>query len=393
MDFIESNFTKKTYKKGALYFINGFDFVTDIPNREKKHQQDFIGKSPLLEFSEREKINIYITNQSLDTQFEKINDKNYLVDIKKYHEFYVSLKNKSGFDLAHAFFTNNLDFKNSFFTQEDIVELLRREDVKEAISNNGIKTHKDGLSFNLSELTESEIWSELEKRGIETGDFIRFANKCLDSKIEMNIDELQNISKSIDFKKIEEALKTWGQNSQNSDEVGFWHKFLKENSWIISQVFAAPYAIFQSELYIGGHYSGERKGSKNTDFGYQHKYSKNIAIIEIKAPTTKLVENEQYDGRDGIYPMSKSLMGSISQVLNQKDLLTKDFNQNNRAKDFDVWNPKIILIIGSEKNENLDLKKRSCFELFKQSQRDVEIITFDDLFEKISNLADIFSKD
>ena len=88
--------------------------------------------------------------------------------------------------------------------------------------------------------------------------------------------------------------------------------------------------------------------------------------------------------------MSEDLIWAISQVLNQKDLLQKDYLQNNAAKDFKVWNPKIILIIWSEEYEKINLEQRACFELFKNSNKDIEIITFDELFEKIKNLKSLY---
>jgi hypothetical protein len=399
MNFNKDNFYKKKYSKGILFFIKGFNFQSDIPNRQNIKQQDFLGKTALLEFSKRENINVYITNEDLKTNFEKIDNETYLVSIKKFINFYQSLKNKTNFDLAHAFFTNNLDIKNTYFSDDDYSEIFKREDFQSFLNN----LDKDDLlkikenfpkikDLDLSKISDLDILNEIQQRNLNQKDFFEFIKKFLSSKKDFKIEELQNLTKTIDFKKIEKALEIWEKNKINSKEVQFWQKFLKDNPWIISQIFSAPFAYFKSEFYVGGHYSGDSKGSKNVDFGYKNKFSQNISIIEIKTPITQLVEKNSYGGRSGIYGMSKDLMGAISQVLNQKDDLQKDFNQNNNDKNFKVWNPKIILIIGSEENEKLNEDRRACFELFKNSQKEIEIITFDELFEKINNLKNIFNK-
>lgn len=397
MDFDENNFWKKKYSKGMLYFIKNFDFQANIPGRQNKKQQDFVGKSALLQFAAREGVIIYITNENLETNFKKIDKDRYLIDIKKFVDFCKSLKNKTGFDLVHAFITNNLDVKNTYFSQKDYSEILKRDDFHEflkTLKEEDLVIVKQILpkikNLDISQISNLTLLDELKNRNLNPKEFFEFAHKFLTSKDELEINGLQNLTKTIDFKKIENVLKIWEANKTNANEVLFWHKFLKSNPWIISQVFAASYAIFQNEFYVGGHHSGNAKGAKNTDFGYKNKFSQNIAIIEIKTPVTDLVKKTEYNGRLGIYPMSDGLMGSISQVLNQKDQLQKNFLQNNKEKNFEVWNPKIILIIGSNENEKLNDNQRACFELFKNSQKDFEIVTFDDLFEKIKNFKDIF---
>ncbi|MCX6812278.1 MAG: DUF4263 domain-containing protein [Candidatus Berkelbacteria bacterium] len=395
MKFDENNFTKKKYKNGTLYFVKNFNFQNDIPDRKGRKQKDFCGKSALLEFSEREYTKIYITNKNLELSFAKISDDKYLVDITKFSKFYNSLKNKTNFDLAHAFFTNCLDIRTANLSNKDYSEILKRDDFKKFLKENISAANGNNISSTVSSISDvsaSEIYLELKRRNLDYQKFFEFAESFLTDKQDLKISDLQKLTRAIDLKKIEAVLKIWEENKANQHEVKFWQKFLKNNPWIISQIFSAPYAIFQNEFYTGGQYSGSTKGAKITDFGYKNKFSQSIAIIEIKTPMTNLVEKKEYDGRGGIHPMNKKLMGSISQILIQKDSLQKDFLQNNKEKDFNVWNPKAILIIGSEDNENLSSGQRACFELFKNSQKDIEIITFDELFEKIKNLKNLFSK-
>lgn len=398
MNIKEEDFWRKKYSRGILYFIKNFDFQKDIPNRRNKTQQDFLGKTALLEFSERENVKIFITNDDLETNFEKIDSSKYLISIKKFTSFYESLKNKTNFDLAHAFFTNNLNVKNTYFSQDTYSEIFKSEGFQKFLESQGADNPTNAESdtrkntkIDLSLISDLDILEELKNRNLNSVEFFKFAKNFLNSKNDIKIEELQNLTKTIDFKRIKDVLKIWKENQSNPKEVSFWQKFLSNNPWIISQVFAAPFAIFQNQFYVGGHHSGDLKGAKNTDFGYKHKYSQNVAIVEIKTPMTNLVDKTQYDGRSGIYPMCQALMGAISQVLNQKENLIKDFRHNNKEKNFEVWNPKAILIIGSEANEKLNEHQRACLELFKNSQKEIEIITFDDLFEKIKNLEEVFS--
>jgi len=79
------------------------------------------------------------------------------------------------------------------------------------------------------------------------------------------------------------------------------------------------------------------------------------------------------------------LSGAINQILNYKEELQKQFYElaKNNEREFDVFNPKSIIIIGSLEFEKLENGKLKSFELFRYSNKDVDIITYDELFDKI----------
>lgn len=120
--------------------------------------------------------------------------------------------------------------------------------------------------------------------------------------------------------------------------------------------------------------------------------TRNISIIEIKKPTTKLIEDKY---RNNVYSPSNDLSSAIVQLRKQKDSLLKSYyekktNSEKQGITFDAYNPKSYLIIG-----NSDLLKENeieSFELFRNSLKDIEIITFNEIIEKLNliyeNLSD-----
>jgi len=201
---------------------------------------------------------------------------------------------------------------------------------------------------------------------------------------------LLNISNLVNATKIKSVIDEWEKNKSNNQEVQFWQPFFKKHHWIIPQVFSSNVTLFNDEFYVGGLSQGNRKGAKFVDFIVRNKLSSNISLVEIKTPQKPLISKNEYDKRAGIYPMSNELTGAISQVLNQKDEIQKDFRHDNQGKDYNVLNPSCILIIGSKENEQMNPKQEMCFELFKNSQKDIEIITYDELFERIKSILEIF---
>jgi hypothetical protein len=57
--------------------------------------------------------------------------------------------------------------------------------------------------------------------------------------------------------------------------------------------------------------------------------------------------------------------------------------------DFEVFNPPCLVLAGNIEEELIDSDKRKSFELFRNGLKDIEIITFDELFTKVKMLIDL----
>ena len=120
-----------------------------------------------------------------------------------------------------------------------------------------------------------------------------------------------------------------------------------------------------------------------------YRLTDNLILVEIKTPTTKLLSKEY---RDNIYSVSTDLSGAINQILNYKDCFQKEYNQltSNTSPTSELFNPKCLLIVGNQKKEIINKNLRRSFELYRSEMKSVEIITFDELFEKIKFIVNMF---
>lgn len=89
---------------------------------------------------------------------------------------------------------------------------------------------------------------------------------------------------------------------------------------------------------------------------------------------------------NAIYSISSKLTGGINEVLNQKNtfIQKKDSSQENVKKHS---NFKCVFIGGSI--SALTDGQRKSFELYRSSLRNVEIITYDELFERINLIVEM----
>lgn len=191
----------------------------------------------------------------------------------------------------------------------------------------------------------------------------------------------------IEKKFIEDILKQFEHNLKlKKIKEEKWQEFFKENSWIFSQLFAYPAVIFKDKAYVGGKTILDAEG-RIVDFLYANKLSKNSAIIEIKKHNSIMFSNKPYRGNSA-FALSKELSGAISQVLDQKDTYLKQF-ESLRCGEIIAFSPKCLVIIG--KITELSEDQCKSFELLRAALKDVEIITYDELYDRIKAILSIFS--
>jgi len=183
---------------------------------------------------------------------------------------------------------------------------------------------------------------------------------------------------------IEDIIKNFERlMSSKNDNEKQWQKFFGENSWILNHLFPFEVILKQQEAYVGGK-TLENKDGRIVDFLFQNGFQDNFALLEIKTHKKDLLKKSPYRKPD-VYSYSDDLSGGISQCLDQKDVFIREFGNKEKIVD-----PKSILVIGlkSELNEN----QIKCFELLRSNQKNVDILTFDELLAKLKGLQKVMTK-
>lgn len=149
-------------------------------------------------------------------------------------------------------------------------------------------------------------------------DFLNASREAAEILADLELNE--NGSKDVQVQKIintlvgvgrlKKALGVWNKNKTNQNE-SFWQNFLMENSFILSQVFSFPAIILQSQVFVGGQGIAP-SGGKISDFLVANKFTRNVVLIELKTPATKLLEKSEY--RKRVYSFSRDITGSVTQV-------------------------------------------------------------------------------
>lgn len=164
-----------------------------------------------------------------------------------------------------------------------------------------------------------------------------------------------------------------------------WQAFFNENPFILNMAFGYPVIKVKDQASVGGRrLSG--LGEKVTDFLVKNSLTNNTAIFEIKTPQVAVLNKRPY--REGVYTPSTGLSGAINQALDQKYQFQKQvtaIKDNSRLYDIESYAVHCCLLVGRTP-EGADQKK--SFELFRRNSKDVEIVTFDELLQKLRQLRE-----
>jgi hypothetical protein len=204
------------------------------------------------------------------------------------------------------------------------------------------------------------------------------------SQLALDETELPTLNAIISRANLRAILNLWSENSGNPDEE-FWQREFSKHSFVLGLLFAYPIVIVQGKAFVGGKQYDNKHGNL-ADFLGRVSSSGNAVVIEIKAPTTRLLGG-QY--RDDIFPPSRDLVGAISQVIHYYESLA-NAPEIRQGAELSVSSPRCVIISGNAASELTgDYQKRS-FERFRERLLGVTLVTFDEFFERVANLNSLF---
>lgn len=183
-----------------------------------------------------------------------------------------------------------------------------------------------------------------------------------------------------------EALKQFEQMLHSNSPESKWQEFFENNDWIFGYGLRYKYLrILQREAHVSDtDLSGQ--GAVIEDYLLADKFTK---LVELKRPDTPLFGKDKY--RNGAWQLSDELTNAVSQILAQKaewELKSKKANYDAKGNLIKqpTYDPDCILVFGKLNDiEGSDREKEvklRTFELYRRNLRNIEILCYDELYER-----------
>lgn len=162
-----------------------------------------------------------------------------------------------------------------------------------------------------------------------------------------------------------------------------WQDFLKANPFVLGLAFPHPVIMIQDQAHVGGTML-RGAGESIVDFLFAQRFTGSLALIEIKRPSTKLIEAKTFRG--DLHAPHKDLTSAMAQVLDQRFQLLNNFaakSHDPSLKDTHVSAVHCIVIAGKAPTT---IQEKRSLDLFRHSSKDVVVVTFDELLDKLREI-------
>lgn len=230
-----------------------------------------------------------------------------------------------------------------------------------------------------------DLISDLTRDGRDSTNVSRRDQKAAVELVRDNINNLAKIEprklltlrSEIELASISELIAQFDSMMEKSLTEPKWQAFFEDNPFILSLAFSVPVLYIQGNPYVGGKRI-DGTGGKFADFLYATARTGNLALIEIKKPSTDLLTARAYRG-DEVFGPSDELGGAIAQLLDQSQKVAQEFlliKSNSELDGIHAHAIRSILVVGTLPTE---ARKQRSFELLRNSISQMSIVTFDEL--------------
>ena len=200
--------------------------------------------------------------------------------------------------------------------------------------------------------------------------------------------QFDDFSREFDLARLDALIGEYERMVNRISRESEWQRFFERYKFVLGQALGCPIVFVQGQPSMGGG-KFDGSGGKYGDFLYKNSLTNNSVIVELKTPRTNLLNATPVRG--GMYGPSSALTGGLTQVLDQRSNFQKSistFKDNSRMYDIESYAVRGCLVIGTLP-ENEDMKK--SFELYRGNSKDVEILTFDELLERIRQVKEFLT--
>ena len=236
-------------------------------------------------------------------------------------------------------------------------------------------------------LTRAVLNDDTNMSEEEQEEVIGIVTRNMRSISESRPERLVRLKNDLELANLESFIGRFRAMLEEGHGEPVWQEFFDANPLILSLALGYPIIKIGQQASVGGRklFGG---GEKITDFLMKNRMTNNAAVVEIKTPGAKVVNREF---RGGVFSPSGILSESIIQTLDQRHQFQRDiFGIKGRSgiHDIETYAVQCCLVIGTIP-EGEDEKK--SFELFRGNSKDVQIVTFDELLEKLIQLRELLA--
>jgi hypothetical protein len=201
-------------------------------------------------------------------------------------------------------------------------------------------------------------------------------------------DALFRLHNTIELVALETLIEKFATLLAASAPERRWQELFNLNPFILTLVFGYPTVLVNPQAYVGGQRLTGR-GGKFADYALRNCLTSNMALAEIKTPKIQLVLDGTY--RDQVHKIGPEITNTVVQILDQRQKLLTHFLSvtHDAPVRLEAYSVDCVVIAGTMPTEK---DKQKTFEIYRSGFKDVRIVTFDELHQRLVALKDYLAE-
>ena len=315
-------------------------------------------------------------------KFKYENDgKELYISVPEFKDFEGKVKYNSSAKIVEAFISRSKSIDVSSLVNQNKIGILEQFTDDEIIND----VSRRNLSIETKSMPDliTHNFSDEEIKILST-------NENLIKKILKNDDNIQIIEKALNDERMETVEEFKRMLQENLAEPK-WQNFFEQNIWLLGHGFTSKIVQWVKSRAKDGSVDGDQTNERDALM----KDGQYRVLIEIKKPSTNLMVKSEY--RNNIYTPDLDLRGGVAQLQYLLEDLYKNTEDGRKLR---TIKPKGLLVVGNIANEFKSTETELIngnkvnflldnFQIYRNSFKDIEIITFDELYQRARDIVDL----
>jgi hypothetical protein len=301
----------------------------------------------------------------------------FILTFQKFHP-----KTGNPHSCSFSFINEEIQIIYDFITRLGDIPLRKKEKVRfENTLLSEIFTHRNDLVKFIN--TNEETISEVLKNDVSKNDIIAIGYR------KRQLETFKKLLTDPDY------FQNAKDRKETASDERLWQLFFEKNPWIfgygLSYIFLTNLEDKKLEQVVSG-YNFNQEGKRIDALLKSKGAISALCFVEIKTHKTMLLSREY---RKGVWNISEELNGGVSQLRHSVSVAQEAILRKNEIIDENGfptgeilfnYSPKSFIVIGTleefRNQHGVNEKMYSSFQTYRNNQNGLEIITYDELYER-----------
>lgn len=272
-------------------------------------------------------------------------------------------------------------------THNELAAILERELISPFLGRNPV------VRAITEEILTGHVTSRQDREAL-----LRETSTQAKSAIREAPEQFGRLQQNIELVSLERLIEQFdaGLSGGQASKESFWQDFFNKNPFALQQMFSAPIVVYGEKVNVR---VGGNTGARFVDFLLANAVTKSALLVEIKHASSQIMKKDIYRGSRGsgaeVHQPHEDLTGAVAQLQSQIESMVQDYRLilmgNKGLGGIETYTARGVVVVGQI--ESLSPEQKTSFLRYRKGLTDVEVLTFDEVRDRLRGLESFLSEE